>query len=815
MPSDVLSAGQDGISAAPPLTEPEPSVHQSPVRRRGRARGWHDAAGLAWVVGAGLALLVPLAVHGRVLGPFDLLSRIGLTKQPGVPIHSLEYGDLIDSLIPWWTMVWHQVHQGHLPLWNPYGGLGMPLGFNWQSAPLSLPALVGYLSPVRYAFTVGVAVDLVVAGTGAYVLGRVLGMGVVASAAVGTVFELSGPFAAWLGFPFPGVMSWAGWIVALGLLLLRGRHRARWTVALAVCIALSLSSGGPEGFALLMLAVGVFFGYLLLTRARWLGGSGRILGPAVELVVAAAAGVALAAPVALPSLELTGASVRSGVPNGVVLSPHTLLYLGFQGIDGLPLVHNGRVVVFGDSAFYTETAMYVGVGALVLAGMSVVLNRRRREVQGFALVTALCLCLVFVGPVVSIAGKVPLLDHVDLVRALMPMTLALAVLSGFGLDLVVRAGRARDAARWLGVGFGLASLGLLGLWLFGRGHLKPDEVPVRDHSFIWPVVETGVGLASAGFLLWVSRVGGRSSSSKAPGEARSWLLRRSGTVAGLVLLASQTAFLVSAGATMIQSGSQTFPSTPAIAAYQSAVGSSTVAFGTRTCLLGIAPNDNGVYGVHELGIYDPIIPKTYFSAWPAHTGTPSGDAELNLFCPAIHTAAVAREYGVGFVLEAAGNPGPTGSVFVRRLADEELYRIPGAGEATVTPLRHDALPPDEVTGTPVRVSHPSPSRWTLSTSSGTPLALRLHLTDVPGWHASIDGRPLTLEPYAGMMLQARVPAGDHTIDVHYWPRALTEGILLALASVGFLVALLVVASIRRRRMRGVHPDRTTPGPSPT
>ncbi len=55
---------------------------------------------------------------------------------------------------------------------------------------------------------------------------------------------------------------------------------------------------------------------------------------------------------------------------------------------------------------------------------------------------------------------------------------------------------------------------------------------------------------------------------------------------------------------------------------------------------------------------------------------------LYIFCPAVTTVAVAREYGVGYILEAAGRPGPTGSVFVRRLADEDLYRIPGFGRGS-------------------------------------------------------------------------------------------------------------------------------------
>jgi len=261
----------------------------------------------------------------------------------------------------------------------------------------------------------------------------------------------------------------------------------------------------------------------------------------------------------------------------------------------------------------------------------------------------------------------------------------------------------------------------------------------------------------------------------------------------------QTAFLVSAGAVVVESSSQWFPQTPGTRELAAEVGAARVGFGSESCTFGIEPDVNGVYGVHELAVYDPIVPKKYFSSWFKITGELAGSRTYNTFCPAVHTVAVAREFGLGYVLEKAGHSGPIGSVHVRRVGDEELYRIAGTGEATVTPLHGDAFPPDQVAGTPVAVHHSNPSHWQLTTSSEVPVALRLHLTDVPGWHATIDGRTLALETYAGMMLQARVPAGTHTIALHYWPKAFTAGILLAVTSAACLVGLLVAASVRKRR----------------
>ncbi len=448
--------------------------------------------------------------------------------------------------------------------------------------------------------------------------------------------------------------------------------------------------------------------------------------------------------------------------------------------------------------------------------MAVVLHRRRPEVRALSVVTVLCLALVFVPAVVSLADKLPLLGQVALIRAEMPMALAFAVLAGYGINLVVKAD-AGDSARWLGVTFGIASVALAVLWLFGRGPLNPVDASVRAHSFIWPAVEAVAGLAAAGFLLWVDRhrraapVGPRDPLGA--GSTSQGIIQRSGMIAGVGLLAVQTAFLVSAGAQMMESSPHSFPQTPTTRAFAAAVGSATVANGSfGGCRLGIGPNDNDTYGVRELGVYDPIIPKQYFAAWTADTQSASGVPELYVFCPAVTTVGVAREFGVGYVLELAGQPGPTGSVFVRHLGDEDLYRIPGSGEATVAPLSAGVVPGDDVVGTPVTVHHPSPSQWRLKTSSPVPQAVRFHLTDVPGWQATIDGRPLALEPYAGMMLQARIPAGVHSIVLRYWPQTFTVGILLALASAGFLLALLVVASVRKRRTSVVdEPARSAPG----
>ena len=67
-----------------------------------------------------------------------------------------------------------------------------------------------------------------------YFLARVMRLGVLAAAMAATVFELSGSFMALLGWPVTSVMSWAGWLFAFVILIMRGEHRRRDIVLLAL-----------------------------------------------------------------------------------------------------------------------------------------------------------------------------------------------------------------------------------------------------------------------------------------------------------------------------------------------------------------------------------------------------------------------------------------------------------------------------------------------------------------------------------------------------------------------------------------------------
>jgi len=768
-------------------------------------RPWPNVIGVVWILAAAAAMMAPTLRHGWSFGSFDLLSNSGLTSRSGVRLHNTVLGDQIDEMIPWGTLAWTQVHHGQVPLWNSYSALGMPLAFNWQSAAFAPPTVISYLAPLRLAYTVQVLVTLVIAGTGAYVLGRILRLGVIACALIGTVYELSGPFMAWFGWPIESVMAWAGWAIALILLIVRGENRPRNVALLALVLALATYSGDPDSMFVLLASLFVFSVVLLVLKSRALGGPGFVQRPFIDLAIAAVAGAMLAAPLLLPGLQLITKSVRSSSTSPQSVPANQIVHVLLQGYDGLPL--SGDQYFGAANTPYPTSVAYVGVIALVLAAVGLARYRRQREVLAFAAVAICSVAAVFIGPVDRVLGHLPYLGRVGWHLALIPMALSIAVLAGVGMDVLVRSYRVQSVRRATVGGFLAFGLLLLVLWIADRPHLVASEYAERSRSFLWPTVQVAFGLLVMGAVVFAWR---RARNRGLEG-GRLWA--NAGRWSGGLLLGCETVFLVAVGAPMPSSSAQFLTPTPAVVALQRAVGSSLVGWGSASCFgsgslghgLGVAPNANVLFGLHELAVYDPVTPEEYTTSWTQLTGQPVSYAETIGFnawyCPAVTSATLARLYGVGYVLEPLGARGPTGAVLDRRVGNENLFRIPGAARATLTPTGSSgSFPPTEAKGDPVKVTNPDPSEWKIETNAHNYQVLRLRLTDVPGWHATIDGHPLALHRFAGVMLQTRVPPGRHTVVLEYWPDTFTDGLILAALSACGLIGWIQVDRIRKRRL---------------
>jgi hypothetical protein len=287
-------------------------------------------------------------------------------------------------------------------------------------------------------------------------------------------------------------------------------------------------------------------------------------------------------------------------------------------------------------------------------------------------------------------------------------------------------------------------------------------------------------------------------------------------------MALQFAFLLTAIPNLWPSSSAGFATTPAEAHLQRLVGAGRVAFGNcGVPYLGILPEDNDVYGVSELAAYDPTVPKSWYEALNQLTGTKQTPA--GYFCGRVTSASEARALGASWILEPPGGAVPSGTSLVSTIEGEPLYQVPGAGVVTLQPA---GAVSSSVPAQVVAASYPNLNSLHMSFDASQRSVLELHISDVPGWHATIDGHPLALRRFEDAMLQAEVPAGSHTVTLTYGPSAFNTGLIVAAATAAILlggVAALplrnVLRSRRRPRRGGAHglhaPRERTRGPRPT
>jgi hypothetical protein len=787
------------------LADPTELSDRQRIHRRRHPVWVKDAIALTGVILIGPIVLLPVLVHGGIIGPFDILSDFGPLGRAGNTVHNPMTLDQVTQMIPWTKLAWTQVHAGHIPLWNSYSGLGLPLAFNWQSAPFGLPALLGYLAPLQYAFTVQWIATLVIAGTGVYVLCRVLGLSVWACVFTAIVFELSGPIVAWLGWPVSSVVAWAGWLFAAGLLVVKGRRRAVAIAFLAVALAASIYSGQLDMLVVLLTLFIVFLAALLAQRTKPFRGSGPVLRPFLDLVVAFAAGFGLAAPLILPGVQLARGSIRVGQGAADSALPAiNLVNFAFQGYDGLP-INGGHWFGIVPYPNYPEYSAYVGIIVLVFAVAGVAFRRHRAETKAFIVLFASAAAIAFFPPANAVARLAPMTGAVRWHRSLILMVFAVAILAGMGVDVLMRRPARRTLIGWLFGGFGAATLLLSVMWIGGSGHLDAADAHVRAQSFVWPAIECAVGLIVVAILALLARQTDRSN------RLLVFIRANRARLVAAVLLVCESAFLISAGAPLATSSSTFLPATSGELALKQSVGTSLVGLGGSACpghglppFVLFQPEANDAYGIKEFAISDPLFPNIYNQSWFDATGqriSYRGTFSVSEFCPLITSVKVARLYGISYVVEPSNRPGPPGTILDRTIGDETVYRVPDAASATLTPLPSSGrYPPNDAAGTPVDVTDPTPSTWRMETNAASPQVLRIRLTGVPGWHATIDGKPLSLAAFASVMLQARIPPGHHVVELHYWPNTFTLGIAVAVLSVVFLATLIILEHRKRGRL---------------
>jgi hypothetical protein len=348
------------------------------------------------------------------------------------------------TVIPWDIRTYHlpqalfvakALHEGELPLWNPFIYCGHPFAANIQTAlfyPVRLVAtLLGGVTATRmlYSLEMELVFHVLLAGVFCYLLTRELGMKPAVALIGASSFQLGAFFASQA--EHLGAMEGMAWLPAVWLLLLRIARRFLWKDVLLLCAALSMTvlCGFTPVTAVVFLSSGLLIASLCV--------SGRAK-PQLAGVFAAccAAVILLCAVVIFPGAELTLQSVsryRSDwIGNGGGLPLRSLWSLVWPASFGE--LERGQ---YHGPTDITLMYLYCGMVTLTGALIAVFRNIRRAALPAILLVISALFMLGASTPFGTLYG---MLFPVALRGILYPQywigpfTLSLCLLGTYGLS---------------------------------------------------------------------------------------------------------------------------------------------------------------------------------------------------------------------------------------------------------------------------------------------------------------------------------------------------------------------------------------------
>jgi Bacterial membrane protein YfhO len=408
-----------------------------------------------------LLLLAPWLVQGRLLVPCNLLRAVPdvhRTVPEAPPAAATDpydvLNDVVYQLLPWELEVRHALAARRLPFWSDAVDGGCSLWANPQAGAASPLAMLARGLPIQHHLLAALALKLLLAFEGTWLLCRRLGRSRAASLLAAGAFALGGALVGWGLYPISSALAWVPWL-AVGTIGLCRRPRPRAVATTALIAAALLLSGHPETAAI----GGLFAAVCGLALAHRRGLARGLLAAGV----AAALGFALAAPHLLPFLHLLPGSHRAQETLAETLPPHHFEPANplswFLSPNHLFLVSPLNPHVYGRPFRDPFRGPYVwpeavsGYAGLLLfaAALAALAAWRDRRVRPFLLffLAALLVTARWL-PFAHLAHALPPLRVVAWPRFLGVGALALVVAGAFGLDRVL-AQRGGRLGAWIAV----------------------------------------------------------------------------------------------------------------------------------------------------------------------------------------------------------------------------------------------------------------------------------------------------------------------------------------------------------------------------
>ena len=716
---------------------------------------------------------------------------------------ALFWGAPLLQFTPWHTAAREIAFSGHLPLWNPWLGMGAPLLANYQSALLYPPNWILLVTDVAWGQTLLVLLHLIWAGFGMALLARSLGLGTFAQAVSGIAYAMSGYLVARSGFlSINAAAAWLPWILAAAEGLVRnlgprsvaphGWVRipgARSVALLGLMLGLQWLAGHAQiaWYTLILLVAWVIY------RARF--NSSSIRSAFLALAAAGALAFAIAAAQLIPTLEYASVSNRAGDLDPEFAFTYSFWPWRALGLFAPDLFGNPGTSDYWGYGNFWEDAIYVGMLPLLLA-VGALATKRVGRIKWFLLGVASIAFLLGLGsntPIFKVLFEyVPTFSSFQApTRWNLLLVASLSLLAGFGAEHWKVAERKK--LYWLRLGTSGAIAILVMATLINL--LETDIEP----TFTRAIAVSGFWLAACGILaLLVSAPGRQGWSAAALGVVVLDLF-----LAGRGLNPTLPIEINSAPSALSKevSGDHRLYMSEEVEREIKF----DVAFRFDSFQPGLdwrivresgLPNTLLLDRISSVNNFDPLLPARYvawmeqleqiqfaqrdrllpymdvgWQAVPQQGGLPNYDpipAPVRAWIVPLvewveHPAEATRratasdfDLSMSAVLEGEPRPERGGAGFVTALRDQGPHTVELAIQA-----------PE--------------GGW-----------LVLADTWFPGWIAELDGQPTDSYPANGVMRSLWVPAGQHTVAFHYRPITVPIGFALT------VFGLAAFATLRRK-----------------
>ena len=744
-------------------------------------------------------------------------------------LRTFYYHDIQYYFYPYHKIAADTLRSGTLPLWNPYAFSGIPLLGDGQTALLYPPNWLFLLLPAVLALNCVILLQFSLAGVGAWLYGRVVGLRPLAALLAALAFMGS-------GFLTTRVVHLS--IMAGGALvplvfwsverLLQRQNVRRFAVA-AGCVALQAVAGHPQVPVYTAFAAGVYVLVQAVVAAAQ-SRSPRSLAWLPLLGGVYVAGYALAALQIVPWFEFASFSPRAAGASFPFVTYHSVrgadwwLWLFPYSLgSATPNWFWANGPDLGRAIQVWERSAYVGVTTLVLGASGLALWAARRLPTAlprrplWALVAVLVVgLLVAAGDSTPFGRLVYLLPVMGKLRAyaraVVLASFALSILAGVGLHALLalpapswRRGRTVMWATWASVA------ALMGT---GVAWAQAPALPLNAPRTWWPLVlllATGLGLAvlrrpkAAWFLVALVALDlGIYAAAFNPTTTPAAL---TGTPPSVQWLEAQAPPFRTA------SFIRTDTLAPPVAQAQLAL-SWGMAYGLSsingfnslqprryTDLLFSPETEDVSYGFlgdqrlvqAEYPLLN-LLDVNYVLLQPESTVVPGATWEAAYRDDTVTIYRNLRPWGRAFFVNEVQTVTPT--LALQRLRDNSVnprrVALVEADQATLGRLQGVPTPAD------VTVTEPTPNEMRITIRNHPYRRLLvISLPWFPGWEARLDGAVVPLLRTDYVLSGVIVPPGDHTVELRYRPRSVMWG-----AAISGVAVLGLALALGRKRQRG-------------